>query len=397
MRIPIIPMLTFAIVCLLLDVRIYCVAKHRWGRKNAVSYAIVSVILWCILALALCLPRRGEDDTTLLAIMWLMFGIFSVYTSKLIFVAVDFIGCIPRLFEHKRLRGFFSAAALMSAIIMFVAMWWGALINRYRICVKEVEVEVPELPTAFDGYRIVHFSDIHTGTYGSDTTFINKLVDKINSLDGDAIMFTGDIVNRRTDEMYPHVATLSRLHAHDGVFSILGNHDYGDYADWETPDAKAANRDSMLSKHAEMGWTLLLDEHRYIKRGNDSIAIAGVENIGDAPFPSYGNLEKALRGIKKGTTTLLLSHNPAHWNDIYTTNEDDMPITLTLSGHTHAMQIEAFGISPAALRYPRWGGLYTDKSGNRHLYVNIGVGTVGLPMRLGATPEVTVIKLKSIK
>ena len=207
-------------------------------------------------------------------------------------------------------------------------------------------------------------------------------------------MFTGDIVNRRSNELLPHTGALSRITARDGVYSILGNHDYGDYCEWPSAKAKQDNMNLLRSLQKGMGWKLLLNETEWLRRGGDSIAIIGVENIGDPPFHTYGDLAISYPGNLGDTTTkILLSHNPMHWvNDI--SGHTDKNIALTLAGHTHAMQMELFGWSPAEWRYPTWGGLYTDPEGRQNLYVNIGIGAVGMPMRIGATPEITTITLR---
>lgn len=273
-------------------------------------------------------------------------------------------------------------------------MWWGALFNRFALDVKPVEVTIPNLPESFNDYKIVQISDLHVGTFNTNTAYVEKVVNEINSLNPDLIVFTGDIVNRKTSELMPFIPILSRLHAKDGVISILGNHDYGDYASWKTEAAKQSNLQLMIDSQKRMGWKLLLNETEMINRGTDSIAIIGVENIGDPPFHSYGDLNKAYPTLDDSVTKILLSHNPAHWQADIRGNKD-VNIPLTLSGHTHAMQFSMGKISPARLRYKYWGGLYDDKGvTDNRLYVNIGVGTIGFPARIGATPEVTLITLK---
>lgn len=352
-------------------------------------------MLYLGLIVTVCLPRRSGDDRMLLTIMWLLFSFMSVYLSKLVFVTADILASIPMLFHRHRLK-WFSLTGGVLAVVMFLAMWWGALVNRFRIQVKEVEVEVPGLPASFDGYRIVQFSDLHTGTYGSDTTFVSHLVDRINAIDGDLIVFTGDIVNRKTEELTPHLPVLSRLDAPDGVISILGNHDYGDYSDWPDEQTKKDNLELLKRYQADMGWNLLLNETEMINHGQDSIAVVGVENVGDPPFTVYGSLPEAYSTLNDDVTKILLTHNPAHWSQEIS-DAEDKNVGLTLSGHTHAMQMEMAGLSPAVFRYKNWGGLYYDSKGGHPLYVNIGVGTVGMPMRIGATPEITVITLKRAK
>ena len=307
-------------------------------------------------------------------------------------IVFDGIASIPHFWFKHRWK-FVSMCGIALSFITFGFMWWGALINRYDINVNEVDVEIVNLPESFDGYRVAQISDLHLGTYQKDTLFISTLVDSINNLDVDVVVFTGDIVNRTTNELAPFITTLSRIKARDGVYSILGNHDYGDYSDWASDEDKKANNDLMRDYQCKMGWNLLLNETRYLKRGNDSIAVIGVENVGDPPFKNYGSLKDAYPNLNDSTVKILLSHNPAHW-EREISNHNERNIALTLSGHTHAMQISLLGISPASFRYKYWSGLYADDSNRQKLYVNVGVGTVAMPMRIGANPEITILKLK---
>lgn len=272
-------------------------------------------------------------------------------------------------------------------------MWWGALLNRFTLEVKPVEITIPDLPESFKGYKIAQISDMHVGTFNNDTSYVKKIVDEVNALNPDLIVFTGDIVNRKTSELRPFINTLSNLKAKDGVISILGNHDYGDYMIWPSDDHKQLNMQRLYDAYSRTGMRLLLNETAWLRRGTDSIAVIGVENIGDPPFTIYGSLPRSYPDLSDSNTKILLTHNPQHWVDSIA-DRSDINIPLTLSGHTHAMQIELAGISPAMWRYPTWGGLYTDSRSERSLYVNIGCGTVGIPMRLGATPEITVITLR---
>lgn len=395
MRLPIVLMISVIAIGLLVDYYIYRAMRTRLTRYPwaAKAYAWSSLAMIIYLIVTISLPRRSGSDDGLLVVMWLLFGYMTVYFPKYLFVIIDLIARIPQLFKHKRLK-WLSRGGIAVSVILFVAMWWGALINRFNVQVKEVEVEIAGLPKAFKGYRIVQFSDFHVGTYGDDDTYVRKVVEEINSLKPDLILFTGDIVNRNTHELQPHVAALSGLRAKDGVYSILGNHDYGDYTDWPSPEAKAENMELMYRLQQQMGWKMLNNDHvSIIRQPGDTLVLIGVENIGDPPFPRYGSLEKAYPTASDSHTKILMSHNPAHWVDDIADN-DSANIALTLSGHTHAMQIEVLGLSPAVFRYKTWGGLYSDKNNHHKLYVNIGLGTVGLPMRLGATPEITLITLK---
>lgn len=394
MRIPLILLLTVFVICPSLDIYTYRALGRLRHRKRLWRsiHIILTAGAYIVLATALLMPRRsgGSDDLT--PIMWMLLTFISIYLSKAAFTLLDLTACIPRLFRHPRCRPM-TWVAVAAGLSLFAAIWYGALVNRFHTDVKRVEVAVKGLPDSFDGYTIAQISDLHTGTYGNDTSFVAKLTERTNALGADVVVFTGDIVNRRSDELKPHMAPLSRMNAPHGIFAILGNHDYGDYYDWPSPEAKAANMEELYREYKQMGWRLMRNETVYLHRGSDSIALIGVENIGDPPFPIYGSLEKAYPAGSDGLTKILLSHNPAHWHNDLAQGRTPNDIDLTLAGHTHAMQIELLGLSPAVFRYPEWGGLYNDGR-DRWLYVNIGAGTVGLPMRIGATPEITLITLK---
>lgn len=390
---PIVLLVVTIVLSIVVDVYIYRAARKRVSSAVPARIQLISSLaLYSLLIVGFCLPMRSGDEALFLAKMWVLFSYVTFIVAKLVFVVFDLIASIPRLFGHRRIR-LLSLAGGVLAVITFIAMWWGALVNRLNINTENVTVNVAELPQPFDGYRIVQISDLHVGTFGADTAYVSKVVDYVNSLNPDVVLFTGDIVNRTSDELKPFVGTLSRLECPDGVYSILGNHDYGDYYNWDCESDKKASLDSLVAMQKRMGWRLLLNEYEIIRRDGDSIAVVGVENVGDPPFKVYGDLKASYPDLSDSVTKILLTHNPAHWQ-MEIADRDDMNVGLTLSGHTHAMQMSAFGWSPAAWRYDNWGGLYFDKSGRHPLYVNIGIGTVGMPMRIGATPEVTVITLK---
>lgn len=392
MRLPLLIVIVAVLVNIVVDWYIYKAIKKRAKSKLIGNIHLgVAVAMLLYIVVGISLPRRSGSDESLMSIMWIIYSYFTVYLPKWFYVVFDLIASIPVLLRKKRLK-IVSLVGGVVAVVVFCLLWWGALVNRYNIEVNEVEVAVDNLPDKFDGYRIAQFSDLHVGSYNTDTTFVSKLVKEINTQNVDAVMFTGDIVNRRTDELRPFVNVLSKINAPDGVFSILGNHDYGDYCNWESPKAKSDNLESLLRMQKEMGWRLLLNETGYLNRDNDSIAIVGVENWGDPPFSVYGDLNKAYHNLSDSTIKILLAHNPAHWN-AEVANRDSVNIALTLSGHTHAMQMSLFGLSPSVWRYKTWGGRYEDNK-QKVLYVNIGVGTVGIPTRIGATPEVTVFTLR---
>ncbi len=380
-------------------------ARPLWWKL----YAFSAVLCWIFLLVIVCLPKRSEDNG-IIPIMWMLYAWLSVYVAKIIYVVVSLIGRLVRAVGRIRSRHHPSRwIGLGLAVFFFVMMWVGIGYTRRHIMVNEVQITSPKLPEVFSGYTIAQVSDLHVGTWGNDTSFVADLVDRVNSLHPDLIVFTGDIVNRKTDEIEPFLHTLSRLSAPDGVFSILGNHDYGDYVDWKDPADREENNRRLAHYQDSIGWTLLNNERRYIVRGNDSITLIGVENWGDPPFPVYGSLEKALSASRDSLYhqndsrfKVLLTHNPEHWNQevSHSTNID-----LTLTGHTHAMQMMIslgnWKWSPAKYRYEQWGGLYerlNDRGRTVRMYVNIGSGEVGMPSRLlSAYPEITLLRLEPEK
>lgn len=385
-------------ICLLLqvstDAYIFFAAWQRSRRLTAARFQLLESAFFLIyIVVFLCLPKRGDSDQMLQVSMWMLFFYLTVYVGKILFVIFDLIASLPKLWGRKRIKGI-SIAGVVIGILAFLTMWWGALINRYNIQVNEVTIRVDSLPQSFAGYRIAQISDLHVGTFGRDTTFISQLVKTVNAQHPDLIVFTGDIVNRRSEELKPFVSALSRLDAKDGVFSILGNHDYGDYIDWPSAEEKELNMEQLMDLQLAMQWELLTNNSTvvYGENPSDSIVIIGVENWGEPPFPTYGDLGQAYPTPGDSAVKVLLTHNPVHWQREIAP-VDSLKIDLTLSGHTHAMQVALGRLSPAALRYKTWGGLYESEDGRRPLYVNIGAGAVGVPMRIGATPEVTIFTL----
>ncbi|MDE7407218.1 MAG: metallophosphoesterase, partial [Muribaculaceae bacterium] len=359
MRISILMIIMLMVLQLLTDTYLTIIAIRRtrsriWPRIQIWS----AVVMLIYLIVCLLLPRRACDDNMLIVIMWMLFGYITVYISKVIFILIDLIASVPALWHRHRLQSISWIGAIAS-IVIFIGMWWGALINRFRIDIRPVTIEIADLPKSFDGFSIAQISDLHVGTYGNDTTYLADIVRTVNALHPDVICFTGDIVNRRSDELLPFTSVLSHFKAPYGVFSILGNHDYGDYSSWPSDQDKQANMQLMYDLQRNMGWKLLLNESVWVHNATDSIAVIGVENVGDPPFPVYGDIRSAYQNPDDNNIKILLSHNPFHWLNEICDNKD-MNIALTLSGHTHAMQIQIAGISPAALRYKNWSGLYSD-------------------------------------
>ena len=282
-----------------------------------------------------------------------------------------------------------SYIGLAIALFTMAYILFGATIGKEYFQVKEVTLPSKDLPQGFEGFRIVQIADIHTGSWGTDTQAMQQAVDIINAQQPDLIVFTGDLVNNLASELDAFIPVFSQLKAKQGVYSVLGNHDYSTYIQWEHPSQQEEQLESLKQKQAQMGWTLLNNQHIKLYQGKDSIALIGVENSGRPPFPDHARLSEAMQGTE-GMFQILLSHDPSHWRREVLPETD---IQLTLSGHTHAMQTKFFGFSPARWVYPENEGLYQE--GEQMLYVNIGLGHLLYPMRLGAWPEITLITLKS--
>ncbi|MGA1226345.1 MAG: metallophosphoesterase [Tamlana sp.] len=291
-------------------------------------------------------------------------------------------------------RKFISQIALGLAAIPLTSLLYGMYRGKYQFRVLNYTLHFEDLPEAFDGYRITQISDIHSGSFDNKEK-IEYGVNLINEQKSDVIMFTGDLVNNKASEMYKWKDLFSTLEAKDGVFSILGNHDYGDYVDWPSDEAKAQNLLDLVQLQKEMGYDLLLNESRFIEKNGQRIAIVGVENWGKGEFKKAGDLKKASKNIEPNDFKILMSHDPSHWEAEVI--NDDYHYHLTLSGHTHGMQ---FGIeipgwikwSPIKWRYKYWAGIYKEMG--QFINVNRGFGYLGYPGRVGIWPEITVIELK---
>lgn len=288
---------------------------------------------------------------------------------------------------------FLVRAGLVLGALPFFSLIYGMVKGAYDYQVKKVKLRAPHLPEAFEGFRMVHISDLHVGSF-VNTAPVKEAVEKINSLKPDLIFFTGDLVNNKSEELEPFKEILSQLRAKNGVYSTLGNHDYGDYVKWDSREEKENNLDTLIRGHREMGWNILLDEHRHIELDGERITLIGVQNYSThLRFPKYGSLPKATNNIAYSDFNILLTHDPSHWRSEVLT---DFPeIHLTLSGHTHGFQfgveLPYFRWSPVQYVYKEWGGLYSE--GKQHLYVNRGLGFLGYPGRVGILPEITVFEL----
>ncbi|NNJ89913.1 MAG: metallophosphoesterase [Eudoraea sp.] len=292
-------------------------------------------------------------------------------------------------------RRFLSIMAMGIAAVPFSALLYGMYRGKYDFRVLKYELEFDDLPSSFEGYQITQISDIHSGSFDNRKK-IEYAINLINEQQSDAILFTGDMVNNMAQEMEPWKDLFATLEAKDGKFSILGNHDYGDYkTDWGTPELKIQNFEDLKKIQREIGFDLMLNESRYLEKGDDKIALIGVENWGRGGFKKAGDLKKATKDIHKDDFKILMSHDPSHWEDVVI--HDDYHYHLTLSGHTHGMQ---FGIeipgwvkwSPVKWRYKYWAGIYEEMG--QMINVNRGFGFIGYPGRVGIWPEITVITLK---
>ena len=310
------------------------------------------------------------------------FGICMLFaTPKLVFTLFSIpLGCV---------------VGCIAALAILLLLAYGVVYGWRRVVVRTSECRSNMLPTAFEGYRILQLSDVHIGTFLRNPKFISHLVDVINEQKPDLVAFTGDMVNVDVSELLPFTSVLSKIKAADGVFSVMGNHDYCEYAqnamqrDHGRSEIHCQRSQRMLVYlQQKMGWRVLMNENVRISRGSDSIAVIGVENIGKPPFKSFGNLGEAMKGLPDGMFKVLLSHDPTHWRMGVLHKTD---IALTLSGHTHAGQVKIGRFSPAKWAYNEWGGKYTE--GNAMLYVSIGIGGT-MPFRFGAWPEINVITLE---
>jgi predicted MPP superfamily phosphohydrolase len=378
------------------------ISRQQWLHA---LYVLVSVGV-----LGMFIHQLTADDSRVMN-PWRMytFGLFlAVFTPKLLLVlfmlgedVVRFLvgawsglsGGESGFFLPSR-RRFVSTLALTVAAVPFSSLLFGMVRGKYNYQVLDYTLEFDDLPDAFDGYTITQISDVHSGSFDNREK-IKYGIDLINKQQSDLIVFTGDLVNDAAEEMHPWKDLFAQLEARDGVYSVLGNHDYGDYKRWPSAEAKEQNMEDLKTIQAEMGWNLLLNEHRFLEREGQRIALVGVENWGAGGFKKAGDLNKASEGLSRDEFKVLLSHDPSHWSQEVL--QDDRHFHLTLSGHTHGMQfgIEIPGLikwSPVKYRYDQWAGLYEDVG--RFINVNRGFGFIGYPGRVGIWPEVTVIRLK---
>ena len=265
--------------------------------------------------------------------------------------------------------------------------------NKYNYKLVKKKISLNGLPLAFKGFKIIHISDIHSGSL-KDKAAVLKGIELIEKQNADIVLFTGDLVNDRATEMHDWMDVFGKINAPQGVYSTLGNHDYGDYVKWDTVEEKKQNLEALKQVHHDLGWRLLMNENISIEKNGEKIKIVGIENWGaKARFPKYGKMDLAMQGVNKEEVAILLSHDPSHWESEVIPKYSN--VQLTLSGHTHGMQFGLenpyFKWSPVQWVYKQWAGIYDNK--DQQLYVNRGFGFLGYPGRVGILPEITLIEL----
>jgi hypothetical protein len=368
-------------------------------------YFLVSIIVVVLLLLTISKANKPPGMTPYH--QWVLSIFLTLFISKVVFILVLFFGDIYRLFAGlvnvvrktpenghyiPNRRKFVSQAALVIAAIPFSSFLYAMFKGKYDYKVHRHTLYFDDLPEAFDGFTITQLSDIHSGSF-DNAAAVQRGVDLAKAQQSDLFVFTGDIVNNIASEIEPYINHFNQLKAPYGQYSVLGNHDYGDYIAWNNADEKAANLEKLKSHHKTMGYRLLLDENITIEKDGQKIVLIGVQNWGRG-FIQVGDLNKALQGVNKNDFKLLLSHDPTHWEEQVRYHPSN--IHLTLSGHTHGAQFgvetDSFRWSPVKYRYLDWAGLAQEN--NRYLYVNRGFGFLAFSGRFGIWPEITVIELK---
>lgn len=405
----------FIIIMLLIDLYVFQAVKVVMQHAAPKFKLIVFGVYWFVSAAAvitmLIMPYINIENwpkafrTYFIAIL---IGLFLSKALTAVFLIVDDLRRILQWAGGKLFYQYihgepFKAAGISRSVFM---SWLGLGIgggllgsfilgfsNKYRYNVKNIALQFPNLPEAFKGLKIVHISDVHSGSF-TNKKAVEHGIDTILKQGADIILFTGDLVNDHADEMKDYTEVFSKLHAPMGVFSTLGNHDYGDYRTWPSAEAKVQNLERLKQMQKDMGWRLLMNEHVVLERDGHQIALLGIENWGaKANFPKYGKLDLAYAGTEKYPFKILMSHDPSHWDAQVRTEYKD--IDLMLSGHTHGMQfgveLPGFKWSPVQYVYKQWAGLYEEAT--QKLYVNRGYGFIGYPGRVGILPEITVIEL----
>jgi hypothetical protein len=411
------------LVALIIIIDLYVYQAFKFALRNSSEYAqkISTIIYWsmtafCVFVVISAMIWDVHTWPKFISTYFTAF-VFIIMISKLlilIFMLVDdstrFVKwCYYKIFPNKQLTDIANGNVLPQGItrsdflirlgifvgaLPFVSLLYGMAKGATDYHVRKVKIKLPNLPKGFHGYKMVQISDIHSGSFVTQEP-LNRAVGIINELNPDLILFTGDLVNNRNDEVIEHMPALSKLKSKHGVISILGNHDYGDYVLWESDAAKRQNLQSLINHHKKMGWDILLDEHRIVEHNGDKISLIGVQNWSThLRFPKYGSMKKATTDIQYSDFNILLSHDPSHWRGEIL--KDYPKVDLMLAGHTHGFQfgieIPNFRWSPVQYIYKEWAGLYQE--GHQYLYVNRGLGFLGYPGRVGILPEITLFELE---
>ncbi len=377
------------------------IVSNSWAR---IGYWAITILVYALVLYLIATFNRASRDHHQVQVLVSIIMIFMI--PKLASLLIIFLGDLLRILEFSlkffaansssqyfpERRKFISISALAAAGIFSALAIDGIIFGKYRHTVRKVKLKIKNLPESFKGYKIVQISDVHAGSFFHPDK-LQQAINLINEQHADLVLFTGDMVNNYADEFKPFIPLFKSIKAKDGKFSILGNHDYGDYGAWDSAAEKAQNIPNLEKHEAAAGFRLLKNENVAIERNGDKIYILGVENWGIPPFPQYGDLDKALQDVPENAVKILMSHDPSHFDEEVKNNP--INIQLTLSGHTHGMQ---FGLdlknirwSPVQFKYKKWADLY--ESNGKYLYVNRGFGVIAYPGRVGVKPEITVFEL----
>ncbi len=406
----------FIIIMLLLDAYVFQAVKAVSYSATPKTKSIIIFIYWAISIIVvvgfMLFVFTGPDFLPKKVRTYLFATVIGLFLAKFLAIVFFLVDDIRRLIQliagklfFKNTEGeiiseggisrsvFLSWLGLAAGSTLFGSLIYG-FSNKYNYQVKRISLQFDNLPSAFKGLKIIHFSDVHSGSF-TNKEAVKHGVEKIIAEKADLIIFSGDLVNDRATEMEDYMDVFNRINAPMGVYSTFGNHDYGDYISWpQNGITQEQNLKNLAKIHAELGWRLLMDEHVELEKNGDAIALIGIQNwSAKARFPKYGNMAKAYAGTEKYPFKILISHDPSHWDAQVRPKYSD--VDLTLSGHTHGMQfgveIPGFKWSPVQYVYKEWDGLYEE--GKQKLYVNPGYGFIGYPGRVGILPEITVIEL----
>lgn len=416
---PIFGLMIFSLIILIIDYYTFKGLKKietNWSFNlkralNIIFWIIPIVVILAILFLFLF--RETTDPAYAMVYVHSFSGFFLLtYIPKLVFILFNIVDDIwhsakiaafkikknkPVKSDGKKItrNQFITRAGLITAGLPFLSIIYGIAWGRFNFIVRKSNIDFYNLPKSFDGFKIAQISDFHIGSFLTHQDKVKEIIELVNDQKADLILFTGDLVNNVSEEVDKFIPILSQLNATFGVYSILGNHDYGEYVPWNSQADKDANLKRLIDLQDQIGFKVLLNSSETIRIGDEFISLAGVENWGLPPFPQYGDINKALEKVDNDSFKILMSHDPTHW-DAQIVGQTN--IGLTLSGHTHGAQfgveIPGWRWSPVDLRYKQWGGIY--KNGRQVLNVNTGIGFIGFPGRVGMPPEVGLITLRRV-